>query len=161
MLSLGVFLALSTVAFAGQDRDWRTIRRNDVRDQRYDWGVEQSRREREERRREREERRRARDERRDDRFERRDERRGRDWDRYGSYGGSFQLRQTALNAGYNEGVKEGRKDRDHGDRFNYSDESDYRNASKDYKSSYGDRELYRRYYREGFANGYEDGYRGY
>src|SRR6266481_5591527 len=29
--------------------------------------------------------------------------RGRNWDRYGTYGGSYQLRQTALNAGYNEG----------------------------------------------------------
>ena len=38
-------------------------------------------------------------------------RRGRDWDRYGNYGGSSELRRTALNAGYDEGVKEGRKDR--------------------------------------------------
>src|SRR6185295_12751064 len=34
-------------------------------------------------------------------------RRGRNWDNYGNYGGSFQLRQTALNAGYNEGMKDG------------------------------------------------------
>jgi hypothetical protein len=27
-------------------------------------------------------------------------RRGRDWDRYGNYGGSSELRRTALNAGY-------------------------------------------------------------
>src|SRR5678810_513809 len=33
-------------------------------------------------------------------------RRGRDWDRYGNYGGSVELRRTALNAGYEEGVKE-------------------------------------------------------
>ena len=32
-------------------------------------------------------------------------------DDYPNWGGSFQLRQTALNAGYNEGIKEGRKDR--------------------------------------------------
>src|SRR6185295_14376104 len=32
-------------------------------------------------------------------------RRGRNWDRYGNYGGSSDLRQTALNAGYNEGIK--------------------------------------------------------
>src|SRR5919205_1081941 len=41
-------------------------------------------------------------------------RRGRNWDRYGRWGGSYELRQTALNAGYNEGIKEGRKDRSKG-----------------------------------------------
>jgi hypothetical protein len=88
-------------------------------------------------------------------------RRGRNWDRYGGYGGSFQLRQTALNAGYNNGIQEGRKDRSHGDRFDYRDEGDYQKATEDYSSRLGDRELYKRYFREGFQNGYEDGYRGY
>ncbi|HET6861829.1 MAG TPA: hypothetical protein VFH91_02245, partial [Pyrinomonadaceae bacterium] len=36
------------------------------------------------------------------------QRRGRSWDGYRNYGGSQQLRQTALNAGYNEGNKKGR-----------------------------------------------------
>lgn len=88
-------------------------------------------------------------------------RRGRNWDQYGSFGGSFQLRQTALNAGYNNGIQEGRKDRSRGDRFDYRDEGDYQKATEDYSSRLGDRELYRRYFREGFANGYEAGYRGY
>ena len=88
-------------------------------------------------------------------------RRGRNWDRYGGYGGSFQLRQTALNAGYNNGVQEGRKDRRRGDRFDYRDEGDFQRATEDFSSRLGDRELYKRYFREGFANGYEDGYRGY
>ena len=88
-------------------------------------------------------------------------RRGRNWDRYGGYGGSFQLRQTALNAGYNNGMQEGRKDRSRGDRFDYRDEGDFQKATEDYSSRLGDRELYKRYFREGFANGYEDGYRGY
>ena len=88
-------------------------------------------------------------------------RRGRNWDRYGGYGGSFQLRQTALNAGYNNGIQEGRKDRRRGDRFDYRDEGDFQRATQDYSSRLGDRELYKRYFREGFANGYEDGYRGY
>jgi hypothetical protein len=88
-------------------------------------------------------------------------RRGRNWDQYGGYGGSSQLRQTALNAGYNNGIQEGRKDRSRGDRFDYRDEGDYQNATEDFSSRLGDRELYRRYFREGFANGYEDGYRGY
>ena len=87
--------------------------------------------------------------------------RGRNWDRYGQYGGSFQFRQTALNAGYNAGIKEGRNDARRGRHRNYSDFRAYRNATTDYSSKLGDREMYRRYYREGFENGYEDGYRGY
>jgi len=161
MLALGVFLALPAVALAGQGRGKPTdifVNGHDARAGRVDWNDNQRRRERDERRRDREERRREREERQD---ERRDDRRGRDWDRYDNYGGSYQLRQTGLNAGYNEGIEEGRNDRKRGDRFDYRDESDYRNATKDYSSRLGDRELYRRYFREGFANGYEDGYRGY
>lgn len=82
-----------------------------------------------------------------------------DW-RYNN-GGSFDLRQTALNAGYNEGIKEGRKDRQNGDRFEFRDEEDYGNANTDYNSRFGNREQYRQYFRQGFANGYNDGYRGY
>ena len=90
----------------------------------------------------------------------RDGHRGRNWDRYGTYGGSFQLRQTALNAGYNEGIKEGRKDRNRRP-GNFRNNSAYRNATKDYSSRLGNRALYQRYYREGYENGYADGYNGY
>jgi hypothetical protein len=108
--------------------------------------------------RDRDQRRRDRDRDRDDRYGRR---RGRDNDGYGNYGGSYELRQTALNAGFAEGVKEGRKDRQHGDRYDYQDEGAYQKATKDYNSRLGDRELYRRYFREGFEHGYADGYNGY
>jgi len=95
-------------------------------------------------------------------YERDQRRRNRDWrndDR--NYGGSFQLRQTALNAGYNEGIKEGRKDRSRGERYEFRDEEDYRNANTDYSSRLGNRALYQQYFRQGFENGYADGYRGY
>jgi len=91
----------------------------------------------------------------------RNDRWGRDWNRYGSWGGSSELRQTALNAGYNAGQKEGRNDSRRGRHRSYSDFSEYRNATSDYNSRYGDRALYQRYFRQGFENGYEDGYRGY
>jgi len=81
-------------------------------------------------------------------------------DGYGNYGGSFDLRQTALNAGYNEGMKEGREDRQRGERFEFADESDYRNATKDYSSRLGDRSTYQQYFRQAFQNGYRDGYNG-
>jgi hypothetical protein len=86
-------------------------------------------------------------------------RRGRNWDRYDNYGGSFELRQTALNAGYNEGIKEGRRDRNRG-RSDFRNNSAYEKATTDYSSKLGDRELYRRYYREGYENGYYDGLNG-
>lgn len=89
-----------------------------------------------------------------------DDRRGRNWDRYGTYGGSFQLRQTALNAGYNEGIKLGREDRNRNRNSDFRNSNAYQEATKDYSSRLGDRELYRRYYREGFENGYNDGYNG-
>jgi len=87
--------------------------------------------------------------------------RGRDWTRYGNYGGSYELRQTALNAGYNEGMKQARNDRSHNRRYNFYDQGAYQKATTDYSSRLGDRELYRRYYREGYENGYSDGYNGY
>ena len=81
-------------------------------------------------------------------------RRGRDWDRYGNYGGSAELRRAALNAGYDEGVREGRKDRGNGSRTEHRNLSSYQKALKGYNPRLGDRELYRRYFREGFEDGY-------
>src|SRR5258707_13585278 len=54
-------------------------------------------------------------------------RRNRNWDGYPNWGGSYDPRQTALNAGYNEGSKEGRSDRDRGRR---SDSRSFRALQK-------------------------------
>ena len=88
-------------------------------------------------------------------------RRGRNWDGYGNFGGSAELRQTALNAGYNEGNKQGQ--RDHGKRNNYSyqNQTAYQKGTKDYNSRLGDRSIYQRYFREAYDNGYSDGLNGY
>jgi len=88
-------------------------------------------------------------------------RRGRSNDNYPDYGGSSNLRQTALNAGYNEGIKAGRDDRNHRRRGEFRDSSSYQRATKDYSSRLGDRGLYQQYFRQGFQTGYADGYRGY
>ena len=88
-----------------------------------------------------------------------DQNRGRNWDRYDNYGGSFELRQTALNAGYNEGIKEGRNDRNNS-RSDFRNKSAYQKAITDYSSKLGDRGLYQRYYRAGYENGYYDGLNG-
>lgn len=140
-LLLGIGIASSSEAQAQwRNPQWeRQQQREQIRRQR-EW--------------EREQRRRQRQSRRDDRYDR-------NYDGYPNYGGSYQLRQTALNAGYNEGIKEGRKDRSNGDRFDYRDEEDYRNANTDYSSRFGSRDLYAQYFRLAFVNGYSDGYRGY
>ena len=83
-------------------------------------------------------------------------RRGRNGDGYGNQGGSYELRQTALNAGYNEGLKAGREDRRRG-RYN---PTRYSNTLKDYNSRMGDRNTYQQYFVQAFQNGYADGYRG-
>ncbi|MFL6210922.1 MAG: hypothetical protein ACJ74W_18890 [Pyrinomonadaceae bacterium] len=134
MLTLVAFMALPVATFAQRD-DRQHDRRDDRRDRR--------------------------DDRRDERRERREARRGNGSESSPDWGGSFQLRQTALNAGYNEGIKEGRKDRQKGDRFDFRDESTYQKATKDYSSKLGSKELYQRYLRFGFENGYTDGYNGY
>ncbi|HEX8421909.1 MAG TPA: hypothetical protein VF634_00765 [Pyrinomonadaceae bacterium] len=142
MLAMSAFLMLPLASVAvAQDRGWGgQDQRDDRRDRRRD----------------------RREDRREDRQERRAERRARRGnDGYPNYGGSFQLRQTALNAGYNEGIKEGRKDSSRNERYDFTDESTYQKATKDYSSRLGDRSLYQRYLRMAFENGYNDGYSGY
>ena len=87
--------------------------------------------------------------------------RGGNNDGYGNYGGSAQLRQTALNAGFNEGSKAGRDDRGHNKPFEYRNKSTFQKATKDYSSRLGDKEVYKEYFREAFSHGYSDGYQGY
>ncbi len=161
MLALGLFLLLPAVSVSAQ---WGNDQRRDRRDDRYD--RRDDRRDdrwdrRDQRRDDRWDRRDDRWGRRDDRWDRREGRRGRGWDGYPNYGGSFQLRQTALNAGYNSGIERGRRDRRRGERFDPSRHSDYRNANKDYSSRLGDRYTYERYFRDAFVTGYRDGYNGY
>ena len=103
-----------------------------------------------------------------DRYRRDRWNRGRSVDSYPDWGG-WEFRQTALNAGYNEGIKAGRHDRGrrqgYGYGYGYGNDfrnySSYQNATKDYNPRFGNRELYRRYFRLAFENGYADGLRGY
>jgi len=69
-----------------------------------------------------------------------------------------KARSAALSWCCNEGIKEGRKDREQGRSPNYQDSDAYEKATKDYSSRFGDRELYRRYFHDGFETGYSDGY---
>ena len=138
ILALSVVVGIGLTSSATVQAQWPNNRQweRDQRQRQREWEREQQRRQRQ-------------------------TRRNNDWRDDYRYGGSSQLRQTALNARYNEGIKEGRKDRSRGERFEFRDEEDYRNANTDYSSRLGNRELYRQYFRQGFANGYNDGYRGY
>lgn len=82
-------------------------------------------------------------------------------DGYPDLGGSFNLRQTALNAGFNAGTKAGREDRRRGRPFSYQDQREFQKATSDYSSRLGDLGLYRTYFRQAFSHGYADGYEGY
>ncbi len=153
MFVMVAFLAAPAAVFAqSQGRGKPTevfVNGHDARDGRWD----QDRRWEQDRRRD--------DRRRDRRDDRWDRRNGRTDDGYGNYGGSFNLRQTALNAGFADGVKEGRKDRSRNERFEFRDEGNFQSATRDFSSRLGDREIYRTYYRQAFENGYRDGYAGY
>ncbi len=144
----GMFVMSGATAQAQQNDDWWNRNRRDNR-------VEQNR----DRRDDRVEQNRDRRDRRNDRFNR--NRNGRYNDGYPDLGGSFDLRQTALNAGFADGAKEGRKDRSKREGFDFRDESGFQKATRDYSSRLGDRGLYQRYYREAFEHGYDDGYAGY
>jgi len=133
----GVFVMSSGAAQAQQNDDWWNRNRRDNR-------VEQNR-----------------DQNRRNRRWDRNRRDGRYSDGYPDLGGSFDLRQTALNAGFADGAKEGRKDRNKRERFDFRDESNFQKATRDYSSRLGDRYLYQQYYRAAFENGYDDGYAGY
>lgn len=86
---------------------------------------------------------------------------GRNEDGYGNFGGSFQLRRTALNPGFGEGVKQGREDRRMRNANGYQRQSTYQKETKDYSSRLGDRAVYQRYFREAYEHGYADGYTGH
>ena len=133
----GIFVMSSATAQAQQRDDWWNRNQRDNR-------IEQNR---------------DRRNRRNDRFNR--NRNGRYNDGYPDLGGSFDLRQTALNAGFADGAKEGRKDRNNRERFDFRDESGFQKATRDYSSRLGDRYMYQQYYRAAFENGYDDGYNGF
>lgn len=81
--------------------------------------------------------------------------RARDY-RYESYAG-----RIGFEKGYEDGLKHGRKDGDHGETYEPTHDRKYRNGDHGYKSSYGPRSQYVRSYRRGYEQGYRDGYEAY
>jgi hypothetical protein len=73
----------------------------------------------------------------------------------------YDVRRSAYDEGYREGIRAGEQDARRGDRFAYQDEGDFRRGDNGYHRSFGDRERYRQIFRDGFARGYSDGYSRY
>jgi hypothetical protein len=66
--------------------------------------------------------------------------------------------EKALQAGYNEGFKAGRADREDRWRNDYRSAFAYQDANYGYDGRYIAQEEYNHYFREGFQRGYDDGY---
>ncbi len=68
--------------------------------------------------------------------------------------------ERALQAGYNEGFRAGRADREDRWRYDYRSAFAYQDANFGYDGRYVRQDEYNHYFREGFQRGYEDGYYG-
>jgi hypothetical protein len=66
--------------------------------------------------------------------------------------------EQALQAGYNEGYRAGRADRQDRWRYDYRSAFAYQDANYGYDGRYIRQDEYNHYFREGFQRGYEDGY---
>ena len=68
--------------------------------------------------------------------------------------------EKALQAGYNEGFRAGRADREDRWRYDYRSAFAYQDANYGYDGRYIAQDEYNHYFREGFQRGYDDGYYG-
>ena len=68
--------------------------------------------------------------------------------------------EQALQAGYNEGYRAGRADREDRWRYDYQSAFAYKDANFGYDGRYIAQDEYNHYFREGFQRGYDDGYYG-
>ena len=68
--------------------------------------------------------------------------------------------EQALQAGYNEGYRAGRADRQDRWRYDYRSAFAYQDANYGYDGRYIAQDEYNHYFREGFQRGYDDGYYG-
>ena len=66
--------------------------------------------------------------------------------------------QPAYREGYDRGMRAGNEDLRRGQAFNFTDESDYRDADDGYRREYGRIDAYRTEFRRGYQDGYRVGY---
>jgi hypothetical protein len=124
---------------------------------------EDRRERRDDRRDRRQERREERRERRDDRWEDRNDRYGnndryRNNDRYGNGDYRNSASRVAQENGYRDGLRKGAEDARDRDGYNPQKNSEYKNGTSGYNSSYGSKGTYKQVYRDAFLRGYSEGY---
>ena len=78
---------------------------------------------------------------------------------YGSgYSGNSRGYGNAAQIGYQDGINDGRSDRVTGHSFRPTQDDNYKDASRGYSSSFGDKQSYKNSYRQGYEQGYQQGY---
>lgn len=71
-----------------------------------------------------------------------------------------EVREIAYRNGFRFGVREGRYDRQSGDKFDFKRSRAYKNGKYEYRDEYRHEGDYKDSFREGFANGYKEGFNG-
>lgn len=99
------------------------------------------------------------------RYEQRDHDRDGDRDRgypNGGYysGGNYSWRNNAHQFGYQDGINDGRHDRQDGHNFQPTHGGNYKHANRGYDSHLGSKEQYKDAYRQAYEDGYQRGYHG-
>ena len=74
---------------------------------------------------------------------------------------NLRVEHRAYDNGFRDGVRAGRDDARHHERFDPIRAKRYREGDHDYDRHYGSRDDYRREYRAAFQQGYTQGYRQY
>ena len=77
------------------------------------------------------------------------------------YYGGYDIYRVAQDQGYRDGLEQGTKDGRDRERYRPEDNGRYKDATRGYRSEYGNKEAYRQAYREGFRRGYDQGFRQY
>ena len=85
------------------------------------------------------------------------------YDRYDRYDRGYESygARAAWERGYEDGLNRGRRDGEHGDRFDVTRDGKYRDGDHGYRSSFGPRFEYVRSYRRAFEEGYREGFSVY
>jgi hypothetical protein len=69
--------------------------------------------------------------------------------------------RIAQDQGYRDGIEQGAKDGRDRNRYRPEESGRYRDATRGYRSEYGNKEAYKQAYRDGFRRGYDQGFRQY
>ena len=77
---------------------------------------------------------------------------------YGRYGNGAYGNNAAQQVGYQDGINDGRQDRQTGHSFRPQQQQAYKNADHNYSAAYGDRQQYKDAYRVAYQQGYQQGY---